>query len=222
MLLTAAPALAYPQEPAAPAAPGSAAQPVIVPVPPPRPVSGFVVDARGVLAKFGQRPETADAFGVNPEDVPGPGLGLSAGVHLYPLRLGRVALGVGGEIVLARRGRQPIDGSGNPDGPALTSRLLSFSPQVSANFGDRDGWSYVSAGMGTASFETFASDGENPDRRVRAINYGGGARWFVSSHLAFTIDLRFYAVSPALADQANPIARPRASLMVLSAGISAR
>lgn len=222
LLLTAAPALAYPQEPAAPAAPASPAQPVVVPVPPPRPVSGFVVDARGVLAKFGQRPDTAAALGVNPEDVPGPGLGVSAGAHVYPLRLGRVALGIGGEVVLARRGRQPIDGSGEPDGPDLTSRLLTFSPQVSANFGNRNGWSYVSVGMGTASFETWASDDENPDRRVRAINYGGGARWFMSSHVAFTIDLRFYAISPGLADEANPIARPRARLMVLSAGISAR
>lgn len=175
-----------------------------------------------MLAKFGQRPETAAALGVNADDVPGPGFGVSAGAHVYPLRLGRVALGVGGEVMLARRGRQPIDASGEPDGPALTSRLLTFSPQVSANFGNRNGWSYVSLGMGTASFETWASEGENPDRRVRSINYGGGARWFMSSRLAFTIDLRFYAVPPGPADEANPIARPRARLMVLSAGVSAR
>lgn len=184
-------------------------------------MSGFAVDARGVLAKFGQRPVTAAAFGVNAADVPGPGLGGSVGAHVYPVRLGRVALGVGGELVLARRARQPLDGAGEPDGPELASRFSAFSPQLSANFGTRNGWSYISAGLGSGSFETYAADGVNPDRRVRVINYGGGARWFRSPHLAFTVDLRFYAVSPGLAD-GTAAERPRATLMLLSAGISVR
>ena len=32
------------------------------------------------------------------------------------------------------------------------------------------------------------------------LNYGGGARWFNSPHLAFTFDIRFYAISPRDAD----------------------
>ena len=33
-------------------------------------------------------------------------------------------------------------------------------------------------------------------QRVETINYGGGARWFIKPRLAFSIDVRFYAVSP--------------------------
>lgn len=214
LLVAGVPALAAAQQaPASPAPPD---------LPESRPVSGFVVDARGALAKFGQRPLTAAALGVTPADLPGPGLGASLGAHVYPLRLGRVAFGVGGEVLLARRSRQKTDTAGEPVGAELQSRLFTFSPQVSGNFGHRNGWSYVSAGIGTASFETWPVDQDNPDRRVRAINYGGGARWFTSSRLAFTIDLRFYAVSPGLADDTTAAERPRARLMVISAGVSVR
>jgi len=219
LLLAGAPALAHSQEAGAPAPPP--AQTAVIPLPPPPAVSGWAVDARGVLAKFGQRPTTASNFGVNPSDIPGPGLGGSVGAHIFPLRLGRVAFGVGGEMVVARRKRLPVDGAGEPIGAELTSRFFSFSPQVSANFGTRDGWSYISAGLGTGSFETFYSENVNPDRRVRIINYGGGARWFTTSHLAFTVDLRFYAVSPGL-PEGSLVERPRGTLMLLSAGISVR
>ena len=228
LLVAGAPALAAawqsPASPAQPAAPASPAQPAIpaIPVPAERPVSGFVVDARASLAKFGQRPLTAASLGVNAADAPGPGLGGSIGAHLYPLRVGRIALGIGGEVLLARRSRQPIDAAGEDKGPLLKARFFTFSPQVSMNFGHRNGWSYASVGMGTASYETWADTTDMPDRRVRAINYGGGARWFTSSHLAFTVDLRFYAVSPGLADTITPVARPRQRLMVLSAGASVR
>jgi len=222
LLLAAAPGLAFAQQtpPAAPAPP-----PEVEPVIRNRPVSGFVVDARGVLAKFGQRPATATALGVTAADLPGPGLGGSIGAHVYLLRIGKVALGAGGEVLLASRSRQPIDGAGEPAGENLKARLFSIAPQVSLNFGSRNGWSYVSAGMGTASFETWPESDAMPDRRVRAINYGGGARWFRSPHLAFTVDLRFYAISPGLAIGTGTGAdaeRPRQRLMVISAGVSVR
>ena len=216
LLLAGAPGLAFAQQ-TPPAAPPFTVEPILLE----RPVSGFVVDARGVLAKFGQRPIIAESLGVTAAEMPGPGLGGTIGAHVYPLRFGPVALGIGGEIMLARRGRQPVDETGEPEGPSLTSRALSMSPQVSLNFGKRTGWSYVSAGMGTASFETWADTGDNPNRRVRAINYGGGARWFTSSRIAFTVDLRFYAISPGLAEGSLP-ERPRQRLMMLSAGVSIR
>jgi hypothetical protein len=221
LLLAAAPGLAFAQTPPAVPPPPPEAEPVIRN----RPVSGFVVDARGVLAKFGQRPLTATALGVTAADVPGPGLGGSIGAHVYPLRFGRIALGAGGELLLARRSRQPIDTAGEPKGDSLNARLFSVAPQVSLNFGNREGWSYVSAGMGTASFETWPGTETSPDRRVRAINYGGGARWFRSPHLAFTVDLRFYAISPGLAIGTGTGAdaeRLRQRLMAISAGVSLR
>lgn len=186
-----------------------------------RPVSGFVIDARGVLGKFGQRPLTAESLGVPVTDLPGPGLGGTLGAHVYPLRIGRVAIGVGGEIMWTRRGRQPKDTAGEPAGPALKSSAVSMAPQVSLNFGHGNGWSYVSGGIGPGSFETWAETNERPDRSVRVINYGGGARWFQSRHLAFTIDLRFYAMAPGPATE-TLAERPRQRLMMLGVGVSAR
>jgi hypothetical protein len=186
-----------------------------------RPVSGFVIDARGVLTRFGQRPATATFFGVTAAELPGPGLGGSIGAHVYPLRFGQVTLGVGGELMLARRSRQPLDSAGQLKGPKLNTRVYTIAPQISFNFGNRTGWSYVSGGIGTGTFETWADTGDSPDRAVRVINYGGGARWFSSPRFAFTVDLRFYAISPGLASGALP-ERPRQRLMALSAGVSVR
>ena len=218
LLLAGAPGLAVAQQtpPAAPP-PAAAAEPVIRL----RPVSGFVIDARGVLAKFGQRAITAAELGVTAAEMPGPGLGGALGAHVYPVRLGRVAVGIGGELMLARRGRQPVDSKNEPVGPSLSSRAFSVAPQLSLNFGNRNGWSYVSGGLGSGSFETWKDTGTSPDRRVRVINYGGGARWFSSPHLAFTVDLRFYAMPPAAAT-ADRAERPAQRLMVLSAGLSVR
>ena len=180
-----------------------------------------MIDARGVLARFGQRPATATALGVKAADLPGPGLGVAAGVHIYPVRFGGVAVGLGGEIMLARRARQPIDDRGEPQGANLRARAISFAPQISLNFGNRNGWSYVSGGIGDGSFETWADPDPNPDRKVRVINYGGGARWFSSPHFAFTFDLRFYSF-PAAPASGTLVERPAHRMMVLSAGFSLR
>jgi hypothetical protein len=216
LLLAGAPAFAFAQQPPPPA-PTPTATPVLLD----RPVSGFVVDARASLVKFGQRPATAVALQTSPANLPGPGLGGTIGAHVYPLHVGRVVIGFGGELMLARRSRQPLDIAGEPLGANLQARAMSMSPQVSLNFGRRKGWSFVSGGIGTGSFETWAGTGEMPDRKVRVINYGGGARWFSSAHLAFTIDLRFYAMSPGLETATAP-ERARQRLMVLSVGVSGR
>lgn len=202
-------------------APGLASAQPAEPVVRTRPVSGFVIDARGVLAKFGQRPTTATELGATAAELPGPGIGGALGAHVYLLRVKGVALGAGGELMIARRTRQRVDHTGQPSGPGLNARAYSLAPQVSLNFGHRTGWSYVSAGIGTASFETWTETGGMPDRRVRAINYGGGARWFSSPRVAFTFDLRFYAMPPGPAS-ATRLERPRQRLMVLSAGVSVR
>ena len=58
-----------------------------------------------------------------------------------------------------------------------------------------------------------------PSGRTRAINYGGGARWFAKEHLAFTFDLRFYRINPQDAATGRPAYGGR-RMMVFSAGIS--
>lgn len=215
LLIAIAPAAALAQQPTPPTEPQITAPPVLRE----RPVRGIVVDARGSLAKFGLRQETAAALGAATADLPGPGLGFTIGAHAYLVPLGKTVLGVGGEMMLARRSRQKVDALGEPDGPLFKSRAFSLSPQVSLNFGRASGWSYVSAGMGATSWETWNDAGECPDRRARGLNYGGGARWFARAHLAFSMDLRFYHMPAAEATATAP-ARPGQRLMILSAGVS--
>jgi hypothetical protein len=217
LLLSGAPALAFAQQTPPPAQP----QPATSPAPPlirDRPARGIVIDARGSLARFGLRQPTAAALGVKTSDLPTPGLGFTAGAHLL-LPLGRVSLGAGGEMMLARRSRQSVDADGEPSGPLLKSRAFSLSPQVSLNFGRANGWSYVSGGLGTVSFETWNDAGDRPDRRLRGLNYGGGARWFSSPHFAFSVDLRFYHMPLATATSTAP-ERAAQRLIVMSAGFS--
>ena len=215
LLLTGAPALVFAQQTPAPAPPQTTAEPVLRE----RPVRGIVIDARGAFGGFGLRTATATALGVTSADLPSPGLGFSAGAHLL-LPIGRrVSLGAGGEMMLTQRSRQKVDQDGEATGPLLKTRAYSLSPQVSLNFGRARGWSYVSGGMGTTSFETWNDAGDRPDRRLRGINYGGGARWFSSPHLAFSVDLRFYHMPLAAATGTDP-ERAAQRLVVLSAGIS--
>ena len=43
------------------------------------------------------------------------------------------------------------------------------------------------------------SDYPPDDEPLNTINYGGGARWFIKPHVAFSFDVRFYAINPGLA-----------------------
>jgi hypothetical protein len=198
------------------------------PAPPPlleEPIAPFVFDVRATLARFTQDPLSAAAVGVQPVDLPTRGLGLAAGAHFYPVRTRNFALGLGGEILLRARASRTIPPAveNGPDGPTVVTRMTAVSPQVSLNFGKRDGWSYLSGGIGWANFTTELQDDpfENPESSPRAINYGGGARWFAKKHVAFTFDLRFYAISA----QPATLLRPQFSsvtVMVFSAGVSLR
>jgi hypothetical protein len=186
----------------------------------------FVLDARGVMASL--KPSNAIAANVGltaATELPGRGFGFSVGAHVYPVRGRRFALGVGADLLLRARGSrtQPAASATAPEGPTVVTRMTAVAPQVSLNFGKRNGWSYVSAGMGPASIVTELDDDPFPDADTnpRAINYGGGARWFAKKHLAFTFDVRFYAVRPQEATTTRP-AYPRMTVTVLSAGISVR
>lgn len=192
---------------------------------PTEPIAPFVVDARGTFARFKELPTVATDLGVDSTDLPTRGLGLVVGAHLYPVRRQNFALGVGGELLLRARGSKTVPPSveDGPDGPTVVTRMTAVSPQLSLNFGKRDGWSYLSGGIGWASItsELSGSPLEDPESRSRAINYGGGARWFAKEHLAFSLDLRFYAISPQEATATRP-GYPRLTVMIFSAGISAR
>jgi hypothetical protein len=187
------------------------------------PIGRFAVDARVALPRFPEDATTATALNVTTDNLPSRGLGLATGVTLYPVRFGRVALGVGGEWLIFSRGSKTLDPEteGGASGPTVTTRFSVLSPQVSLNFGGRDGWSYLSGGIGWATFTTEleASPVADADGRTRATNYGGGARWFAKAHLAFTFDLRFYRVDPQDAAPGRPAYDGR-RMMVFSAGVS--
>lgn len=187
-----------------------------------RPIGRFAVDARGAFPKFKQDTTTAAGIGVKPANLPTRALGLVFGAHWYPARLGIVTFGVGGEMLVSHRGHTLNTGTkAAPVNVTVNSRFSSLSPQVSFNFGSRDGWSYISGGIGSSTFTAERKDTPLPDpeSRSKTINYGGGARWFAKKHVAMSMDLRFYAVNPEEVTAARP-ARSRMTLMTLSVGVS--
>jgi hypothetical protein len=191
--------------------------------PPPPPIGAYVVDVRGALARFKEDPNVAAAIDVDVKNLPTRGLGLATGAHWYPLRRGRITFGLGAEVMFARDSRS-IEATGTtPASPTVSTRVSAIAPQLSFNFGHRDGWSYISGGTGWARLTSTREDATAAGSagRTRAINYGGGARWFTSPRRAFTFDVRFYAISPRAATSGIP-GYPRQRLMVISVGVSFR
>lgn len=186
------------------------------------PIPRFAVDARGVLPRFKQDAAIATGIGVSSASLPTRGLGLAVGAHWYPMHVGLVTFGVGGELVLARASRTlaPATAGAEPV-PTVKTAFSSLSPQVSFNFGKQNGWSYISGGIGRSTYTSEREDAPLPDPGggSKTINYGGGARWFAKKHLALSVDLRFYAINPTEASGGRP-ALPRMKLTMLSAGAS--
>jgi len=188
------------------------------------PIGRYVADARIAFPGFEQDPSIATGIAVTALNLPGRAFGVVLGAHWYPVRLGIITFGVGGEIVTARRSHTLNTGTeAIPVDVTVNSRFSAVSPQVSFNFGARDGWSYISGGIGSSTFTVERMDKPLPDQesRSKTINYGGGARWFAKKHLAVSMDLRFYAVNPQLATTTRP-GFPRMTLMAFSVGAAIR
>jgi hypothetical protein len=191
------------------------------------PISRYVVDARGSLARFKQDSAVSQGLGVDATALPTRGLGITAGAHVYPLRFRRITFGIGVEYARAGDSKTTTitDTQTNEEteGPTITTRFTSFAPQLSFNFGRDEGWSYISGGIGRARItsENVAHPLSDTADSTQAINYGGGARWFNSPRMAFTFDIRWYAISPRDATTSVP-SYPRAKFMVLSAGVAFR
>ena len=185
------------------------------------PIGRFVVDVRGSIPLYGQDELLAANGGLFPFQLPSRGLGIDVGGHLYPLRWHGITFGVGISLFTSAGERAAAKNDPVVDGPTVRTTFAAVSPQLSFNFGSRDGWSYLSGGSGTSRFTMLTGTQANESRRrARTINYGGGARWFVKRHLAFTLDLRFYAINPQPATEAGEAATPRMTLMVINAGVS--
>lgn len=186
--------------------------------PPPR-IGPFVIDARATVPLFKADRELAESRGLLVSELPGAGLGLEAGAHLYLFTWKVVTFGIGGQLTFARSQATPLDES---ELRPVTEQFSSITPQLSLNFGDGDGWSYLSGGIGAASW-SLVPDGAPQtvaDRtRLRTVNYGGGARWFFNPRVAFTLDVRFHQIDPGTPELGRP-GSPRTTFIIIGAGAS--
>jgi hypothetical protein len=190
------------------------------------PIAPFVIDVRGAFMSL-DASGSAFPLGLDKAQLPSRGLGLEVGAHVYPLRGRVVSLGVGASLLFVRNSKAPEvpeDQEPDPDDPTVRTRIKGFTPQVSLNFGSRRGYSYVSGGIGTMTRAIDATDGVllaevTGDTRARTLNYGGGARWFVNSRLAFSFDMRFYRVAAQDATTSS-VSLPQQRLFAGTVGIS--
>lgn len=190
--------------------------------PPPR-IGPYVLDLHGAVPMFGNDPALAESRGLSQAELPGAGFGAGMGVHVYFPKIGPITLGVGGEALLGRSRATPAAGS-DPALRAVTETFKSLAPQLSLNFGNGNGWSYLSVGLGRARW-SIVPDGADPlpadEELLATIDYGGGARWFIKKHLAFSLDVRFHEIK-AGAPQADRPGSPHTVLLVIGAGVSLR
>ena len=202
-----------------------AARPASAQDPPPR-IGPFVVDVRGDVAMFGDDPALAASRVLLQSQMPGFGFGLSAGAHVYFPKVIGIVFGIGGEWFAARSHRDAPEII--PVSPLafrpVTETFRTLSPQISMNFGNGNGWSYLSAGLGQSTW-SILPDGVPPrpldEESQRTINYGGGGRWFFKRHLAFSLDVRLYQIDIGQAFQGFP-GSPRTLLLVIGAGMAVK
>jgi hypothetical protein len=184
---------------------------------PPPPIGPVVVDLRGILPKFPNSLALAQSRSLEPSELPGRGIGIEGGLHVYPLKRGATTIGLGGQLTLARSLSTP-----QPPLAGATTRFTAFASQLSLNFGTGDGWSYISGGIGATRW-SIVPDGREPQVAdqawVRTFDYGGGARWFAKPRVAFHIDVRLHAIDPGPVQLVLP-GSPRVNLLIIGAGIS--
>ena len=202
-----------------------------------RPPGPYVVDLHGAMSGI---PSAAPFYPPVPTGttIASRGFGFDVGGHVLPLRLGGARLGVGASLMRVR---------GTATGTSATLQVLA--PQISFNFGSADGWSYLSVGLGTARVRTEATapataptataagaadaasttiataaaiqETTRKSPSVSSLNAGGGARWFVTSHLAVGFDVRLYRLAAGSGDETHA-ATPRTTLVAASVGLSVR
>ena len=163
--------------------------------------------------------------------LPGRAWGLAGGAAAYPLKLGIMTLGLGLSMHRGKSTSAPLMSTATATKPAVptttavTTQITSLLPQVSINFGHRLGWSYLSAGVGrskvVSSSEAFGTlpTQEVPEAWNSALNFGGGARWFMKPHLGAGFDVRFTKLGSRAAADGLPAAK-RTQMLTISIGIS--
>lgn len=179
-------------------------------------LGGWVIDVRGAVGGLPTTGGWVPSLGSSAV-VPGRGFGIDGGVHVLagPGRHRRFSIGGSGLLLQGRS-------TNATTAVTVTTRLAGLVPHIGVNFGHRQGWSYVSLGAGAASVtSTVQGATADPATWGVVIHYGGGARWFVREHLAVSLDLRFWALTPRAASEVRPSAAA-STRVVFSAGVSVR
>ena len=188
---------------------------------PPPHIPWFVVDAHGSVPRFPSDDSTlAASRGMQLAELPGRGWGLQLGAHFYPLRWRVITFGVGGEFAVGRAAKTPSSDDTTGLRPAeetfRTIHRASFN-SATAMAGAIEPASAGRRGVVPEGQEDYPPDSET----LKTINYGAGARWFIKDHLAFSFDVRFYAINPGTPFGARP-GSPRTTLLVIGAGVSVK
>jgi hypothetical protein len=191
--------------------------------PPPK-IGPFAFDLQGTVPRFPNDPQLAQSRDLSAQEMPHTGLGLHASANVYVFKWKAVTFGLGGDAAFARAHSAAVPLSATTTSRPVTEHFTHIAPVLSFNFGTGDGWSYLSGGIGRSTW-FIVPDGQEPlnaDREhLETINYGGGARWFAKPHLAFSVDVRFYAIYPGTPDGGRP-GSPRTTLLIFGGGISVK
>ena len=117
--------------------------------PPPR-IGRFVIDGRGIVPVFTRIRSWPRAAGCSSTSCPAP-----ASVWT-PARMSTCSRGKSSPFGLGASGHRSARSHATPsDATSLrpvTERFTSLTPQLSLNFGNGDGWSYLSGGIGAATW----------------------------------------------------------------------
>jgi hypothetical protein len=188
-----------------------------------RPIGRYVIDARGSFVHFGRDVQLANSRSLKDTDLSSRGFGFEVGGHVYFARWKAVTFGAGANLLVSGANHDAVVVNGTPTGPNVRTRFRALTPQLSFNFGGRDGWSYISGGIGRShlTLERAEDTLDDPRPGLKTINYGGGARWFTGRHLAFAADLRFYAMAPRPPDGDLP-SNPRLTWIAINVGVAVR
>jgi len=193
---------------------------------PPRP---YVLDVRGTTVALPEGAAFLPPVSITAL-VPSRAFGVDAGGHLYIANWRHARVGVGASVLVARGTALDVN---------ITERIVA--PQLSLNWGTANGWSYLSTGAGPghveshrvtpASTNTSGASTSSPAAssspidavtvNVLAINFGGGARWFISRRMAVGFDIRLHKIGSGTAKPTGA-ATPGAMLLAASAGLSFR
>jgi hypothetical protein len=186
-------------------------------------IGRFALDVHGVTGGLGPTPEQAASIGYAETDLPGRGWGFDIGGQVYFTKVGKVTLGAGGNALFMSGSSDPKDTAGLSTGNKAHTSFRSVATQVTANFGRRRGWSYLSGGYGFSTFAVSKSADPAPAGLPKrtTINFGGGARWFQKEHVAFSFDVRFYMLAAQAATELVP-ADAKQTRIVIGAGVSFR